>query len=153
MEHAGTIIAAQKCLTTSSVEHVDSMIAMQGKIVDCTKNNTERYEETCDAITSAHEKLIEYILRAEIKIVQGLQKIGTSVESAADKICDSVQTVVTANEQLLERQAKSVNMMQKSEKALDLMVRNLERLSLAHEKANKEHRTLVESESTFKYFF
>ena len=129
----------------------------------------ERYEDATDAVTTIHEKLIEHMVKREMKLVQGMDKVSQAVNSASDniekctsvmhtgmvsladgltKMCNNMSKLLEVNEALRVSQQNSVKTMNDADKALSQIVVNLQQLSSAQETMNKENiaRALIQSE-------
>ena len=129
----------------------------------------EIHDENTEALAVIEEKLGEKLLTYQIKMIKNLEKVGSAVTNAAAKIAASQETMIkgivsmadgltkmaTGMDQLMESTANiknnhisCVDMLGKADEVMKKLTHNMEYLSDAQEKINKEHvaRALISCE-------
>ena len=122
-------------------------------VLSAQRNSIERHEETMEAVTTVDEKLVDLILRREVKLVQGLDKVSSSVTVASQQMA-SAFTIATeqmasaltiSSEKIVQSQKVMITGMVSMEDGLTRMVNNVGNLVKNHEALQECQNTAVQT--------
>ena len=130
------------------------------QMLQSQQESAASHAETMEAVTTVEEKLVEVILKKEIKLVSGLDRLTDSVISSATCIAkaqkemltgvtsmatgialvsENMAQLLTNHAALMKAQEASIQMTMKADKAVETLVKNLDILSDAQVRINHSH--------------
>ena len=106
------------------------------QVLKAAKASIDRHVETIDAISTVEEKLADVILKKQIKMVQGLDKITAAVNEASNAIAESQKVMMTGIVNMSDVLTKVADRMGE---AVQTITKNLDMLAESQSRINHSH--------------